>query len=236
MNNKPLLSMKSITKSYTVGGEKIVALKPIDLEVYEGDYISIVGPSGSGKSTLLSILGLIDLASSGDYFIKKTNTVDLGTDQLSTLRNLHFGFIFQSFHLIDDLNVYENVALPLRYREERLTESQINERVTSVLAKVQMEHRIHFKPNQLSGGQQQRIAIARALAGNPSILLVDEPTGNLDTNNGNAIMSILDELNQNGTTICMVTHDKRYSDHARTKYHLLDGGIEKETRKPAESM
>lgn len=228
MNNEPLLRLKQVSKSYEVGAEKIIALQPINLEIYEKEYISISGPSGSGKSTLLSIIGLIDTPSKGDYTIKNKNVVDLGPDQLSTLRNLHFGFIFQSFHLIDELSVYENVALPLRYRSEALSETEIREQVQSVLAKVKMDHRTQFNPNHLSGGQQQRIAIARALAGKPSILLIDEPTGNLDTKNGDAIMNIFDELNGAGTTICMVTHDARHSDRAKTKYHLLDGGIEQE--------
>lgn len=225
MNKTPLLKLQQVTRHYKVGGEKITALQPIDLIVNEREYISISGPSGCGKSTLLSILGLLDLPTGGHYFIKNNDVTGLDVDQLAALRNLHFGFIFQSFHLIDELTVAENVALPLRYRSQEMSNSEVNRAVTAALEKVQMDHRAAFKPNQLSGGQQQRIAIARALAGNPSVLLVDEPTGNLDSKNGDAVMDILDDLNTSGTTICMVTHDPRYAERASLRYHLLDGGL-----------
>ncbi len=224
MNNSHLLKLQKINREYQIGTEKVVALQTIDLTVQQGQYLSISGPSGCGKSTLLSILGLLDTPSGGQYFIKDTNVTGLDVDQLATLRNLHFGFIFQSFHLIDELSVAENVALPLRYRAN-ISDAQITDSVRNALEKVQMDHRAAFKPNQLSGGQQQRIAIARAFAGNPSVLLVDEPTGNLDSKNGDAVMDILDDLNASGTTICMVTHDPRYAERARLHYHLLDGGL-----------
>ncbi len=224
MNNSHLLKLQKITREYQIGTEKVIALQPIDLTVQQGQYLSISGPSGCGKSTLLSILGLLDTPSGGQYFIKDTDVTGLDVDQLAALRNLHFGFVFQSFHLIDELTVAENVALPLRYRAN-INDTQITDAVRSALEKVQMDHRAAFKPNQLSGGQQQRIAIARALAGNPSVLLVDEPTGNLDSKNGDAVMDILDDLNASGTTICMVTHDPRYAERASLRYHLLDGGL-----------
>ncbi len=228
MKNDPFLKLEGIAKYYQVGDQRIEALYPINMALYEQDYISITGPSGSGKSTLLSIMGLIDTASEGRYQIKQNDVTKLNQDQLAELRNLHFGFIFQSFHLIDELSVYENVALPLRYRSEKLDETSILKNVEQALAKVEMDHRMKFNPNHLSGGQQQRIAIARALAGSPSVLLVDEPTGNLDSKNGDAIMDILDELNAAGTTICMVTHDARYSVRAKTQYQLFDGGIQEQ--------
>lgn len=224
MSNSYLLNLQKITREYQIGTEKVIALQPIDLTVKQGQYLSISGPSGCGKSTLLSIIGLLDIPSGGQYFIKDTDVTALDVDQLAALRNLHFGFIFQSFHLIDELTVAENVALPLRYRAN-ISDAYMTDSVRQALEKVQMDHRAAFKPNQLSGGQQQRIAIARALAGNPSVLLVDEPTGNLDSKNGDAVMHILDELNASGTTICMVTHDPRYAQRASLCYQLLDGGL-----------
>jgi len=223
--DKPIISLKNLSKVYTTSDIEIHALSGLELQINKGDYLSISGPSGCGKSTLLSILGLLDLPTQGQYFIEGIDTSTLNMDQQAELRNLHIGFVFQSFNLIDELTVFDNVALPLTYREEALTKGEIEQRVTRALEQVEMEHRKGHKPNQLSGGQQQRIAIARALAGSPSILLVDEPTGNLDSKNGDAVMDLLDKLNQQGTTICMVTHDPRYAGHARKQLHLLDGKI-----------
>ncbi len=223
--NNTIISLKNLSKIYTTSDIEIQALTNINLEINKGDYLSISGPSGCGKSTLLSILGLLDSPSTGDYLIEGVDTNALTMDQQAELRNLHIGFVFQSFNLIDELTVFDNVALPLTYREETLSKNEIDKLVTHALTQVEMEHRKDHKPNQLSGGQQQRIAIARALAGTPSILLVDEPTGNLDSKNGDAVMDLLGELNKQGTTICMVTHDPRYAGHALKRIQLLDGKI-----------
>ncbi|OUS73847.1 ABC transporter ATP-binding protein [Pseudoalteromonas sp. A601] len=225
MNTNTLISLKNIAKVYRSQNVETYALKNIDLTINEGDYICISGPSGCGKSTLLSLLGLLDSPTGGQYAIKNVDTKTLDMDQQAELRNLHIGFIFQSFNLIDELSVFDNVALPLTYREPAMSQADIQSAVKHALDEVEMGHRVQHKPNQLSGGQQQRIAIARALAGNPSILLVDEPTGNLDSKNGDAVMDLLDALNQKGTTICMVTHDLRYAGRAKTQLKLLDGEI-----------
>jgi len=222
---EPIISLKNIAKTYHSSNIEIKALSDINLDIMPGDYLSISGPSGCGKSTLLSLLGLLDSPTNGEYFIQNVDTHNLSMDQQAELRNLHIGFVFQSFNLIDELSIFDNVALPLTYREDTLTQSEIEQRVTQALAQVEMEHRKNHKPNQLSGGQQQRVAIARALAGQPSILLVDEPTGNLDSKNGDAVMDILNNLNKQGTTICMVTHDVRYAGHASKQIHLLDGKV-----------
>ncbi|OUL56169.1 ABC transporter ATP-binding protein [Pseudoalteromonas ulvae] len=225
MNTQTLISLKKIAKIYRSQNVETYALKHIDLEVNQGDYLCISGPSGCGKSTLLSLLGLLDSPSAGQYLIKGIDTANLDMDKQAELRNLHIGFIFQSFNLIDELSVFDNVALPLTYREPAMSAAEIEKAVIKALSDVEMSHRTQHKPNQLSGGQQQRIAIARALAGSPSILLVDEPTGNLDSKNGDAVMDLLDALNQKGTTICMVTHDLRYAGRATTQLKLLDGEI-----------
>lgn len=230
---EPIITLKNINKTYTTQDVETNALRNIDLQVNQGDYISISGPSGCGKSTLLSLLGLLDKPTSGEYFIQSTNTSNLSADQQAELRNIHIGFVFQAFNLIDEISVFDNVALPLSYREPVLPKAEVEERVTNALRQVEMEHRSKHKPNQLSGGQQQRVAIARALAGAPSILLVDEPTGNLDSKNGDAVMEILNKLNQSGTTICMVTHDPRYASHAKTQIRLLDGKLVSESNAQA---
>jgi len=220
-----LIELKNIQKVYSKIDMETHALRDINMAIYEGDYLSISGPSGCGKSTLLSLLGLLDTPTSGSYLIKGKEVADLTADDRAEIRNLHIGFIFQAFNLIDEISVYDNVALPLKYREPKLSKKEVDEQVMSSLEKVEMQHRCSHKPNQLSGGQQQRIAIARALVGKPSILLVDEPTGNLDSKNGDLVMALLDNLNKEGTTICMVTHDPRYADHAKIKLNLLDGII-----------
>jgi len=222
MNNS-ILSLKNLSKIYLTQDVETHALSDINLEISKGDYLCISGPSGCGKSTLLSLLGLLDSPTAGQYLIEGIDTQSLDMDKLAELRNLHIGFVFQAFNLIDELSVFDNVALPLTYREPALSYKDIENRVKNSLAQVEMEHRLDHKPNQLSGGQQQRVAIARALAGKPSILLVDEPTGNLDSKNGDAVMDLISSLNQQGTTICMVTHDPRYAGHAKTQLQLLDG-------------
>ncbi|AOT08383.1 ABC transporter ATP-binding protein [Pseudoalteromonas luteoviolacea] len=225
MANTPVIELVNVSKVYVSENVETHALTDINLSINKGEYISISGPSGCGKSTLLSLMGLLDDITDGTYKIEGVDTQSLDADTLAELRNLHIGFIFQSFNLIDELSVFDNVALPLIYREQPLSQEDINTRVTRALSQVEIEHRANHKPNQLSGGQQQRVAIARALAGEPSILLVDEPTGNLDSKNGDAVMAILESLNQQGTTICMVTHDPRYAGYAKKQIKLFDGSV-----------
>lgn len=225
MASTPVLELRNVSKVYFTENVETHALTNINLSIHKGDYVSISGPSGCGKSTLLSLMGLLDDITEGIYKIEGVDTQSLDADTLAELRNLHIGFIFQSFNLIDELSVFDNVALPLIYREQPLSYADIETRVNHALSQVEIEHRANHKPNQLSGGQQQRVAIARALAGEPSILLVDEPTGNLDSKNGDAVMAILESLNQQGTTICMVTHDPRYAGYAKRHIKLLDGAV-----------
>lgn len=222
---KVVIEMKNLTKVFSTEEIETHALRGINLSINEGDYISISGPSGCGKSTLLSLLGLLDSPTTGSYFINDQDVSHLSINHRAEIRNQHIGFVFQAFNLIDELTVFDNVALPLRYREPILAEFEIKLRVMNSLEKVNMSHRSGHKPNQLSGGQQQRIAIARALVGKPTILLVDEPTGNLDSKNGDDVMAMLANLNASGVTLCMVTHDLRYADMATRKLHLLDGVI-----------
>ena len=219
------IKMTGISKVFETEDIETHALKSIDLEIKAGEYVSISGPSGCGKSTLLALLGLLDMPSGGEYYIEGVNVTDLSLDQAAEIRNTKIGFIFQSFNLIDELSVFDNVALPLRYQNKPPSDSELKQRVQACLALVDMTHRMTHKPNQLSGGQQQRVAIARALVANPAILLVDEPTGNLDSKSGDLVMDVLEKLNQQGTTICMVTHDPRYADMAKKQLRLLDGAI-----------
>ena len=221
----PTILMLGITKIFATDEMETHALRGIDLQISSGDFVSICGPSGCGKSTLLSLLGLLDMPSGGSYQIEGKEVSGLSLSEAAFIRNEKIGFIFQSFNLIDELTVFDNVALPLRYRRQSVAKSEIEDRVMACLKTVDMTHRAGHRPNQLSGGQQQRIAIARALVGNPALLLVDEPTGNLDSRNGDAVMDMLCELNNKGTTLCMVTHDPRYADMASRKLHLLDGRI-----------
>lgn len=223
MKTNAKICLKNIKKVFVTDEMETHALRGVDLEIFEGDYLSITGPSGCGKSTLLTLLGLLDSPTSGEYFIEGENVSGFDADARAEIRNKHIGFIFQAFNLIDELSVYDNVALPLRYHSDVISEQETKQRVMACLDKVEMSHRTGHKPNQLSGGQQQRIAIARALVVNPTVLLVDEPTGNLDSKNGDAVMKMLAELNKNGTTICMVTHDPRYADMAKKQLYLADG-------------
>ncbi len=202
------------------------ALSGIHLDIQKGEYVAISGPSGCGKSTLLSILGLLDSPTGGTYVLNTRPVQNLDLSERARIRNREIGFIFQSFNLIGDLTVYENVELPLTYRGMPAAERKT--RVTEALEKVGMGHRAKHLPSQLSGGQQQRVAVARAVAGSPSILLADEPTGNLDSKNGEAVMELLRELHRGGATICMVTHDPRYAQHADRIVHLFDGLIVEE--------
>jgi len=223
MSNPITFQMHGITKVFATQEMETHALRGINFDIHEQDYVSISGPSGCGKSSLLSILGLLDTPTSGRYLIQGVDVSQLSINRRAEIRNQHIGFVFQAFNLIDELSVYANIALPLRYREPALAESDIKQQVFESLEKVEMSHRAQHRPNQLSGGQQQRIAIARALVGSPSILLVDEPTGNLDSRNGDMVMVMLEKLNNEGVTICMVTHDSRYADMAKRKLHLIDG-------------
>ncbi|MDO6428528.1 ABC transporter ATP-binding protein [Thalassotalea sp. 1_MG-2023] len=220
-----ILKLEQITKVFETEELETHALSGISLTIHQGEYVSISGPSGCGKSTLLSIMGLLDFATEGQYFIEGQDATSLTLNQAATVRNEKIGFIFQSFNLIDELSVFDNVALPLRYHSQKFNGKEIEKRVVTRLEQVGLSHRISHKPNQLSGGQQQRVAIARALIANPSILLVDEPTGNLDSKAGDQVMDLLEELNNQGTTICMVTHDPRYADMAKIKIQLLDGKV-----------
>jgi len=223
--SKIKIKMKNISKFFETENMETHALKDINLTISAGDYVSISGPSGCGKSTLLSLIGLLDMPSDGEYMIEGIDAAKLTLDEAAKIRNSKIGFVFQSFNLIDELTVFDNVALPLRYSKAKPSTTEIEQRVTDCLEMVSMTHRSQHKPNQLSGGQQQRIAIARALVTEPAILLVDEATGNLDSNSGDQIMDLLDQLNQNGTTICMVTHEPHYADRAATQLKLLDGLI-----------
>jgi putative ABC transport system ATP-binding protein len=226
-NAPTLLSLNSVTKVFTTDEVETHALAGIELNVRKGEYISISGPSGCGKSTLLAILGLLDTPSDGSYVLNETRVDQMKLSQRARVRNREIGFIFQAFNLIGDLTVYENVELPLTYRNMPATERK--KLVKDALERVGMSHRIKHYPSQLSGGQQQRVAVARALAGRPSILLADEPTGNLDSVNGEAVMALLSELHQEGATICMVTHDPRYARCADRTITLFDGRIIEET-------
>ena len=225
---EPLLRLEGVTKVFTTDEVETHALAGIHLEINRGDYISISGPSGCGKSTLLAILGLLDTPSDGSYSLNQTSVASLKMRDRARIRNREIGFIFQAFNLIGDLTVYENVELPLTYRNMPAKERK--GLAMEALERVGMSHRMKHYPSQLSGGQQQRVAVARALAGKPSILLADEPTGNLDSANGEAVMDLLRDLHQSGATICMVTHDPRYARIADRAIHLFDGRIVEETQ------
>jgi putative ABC transport system ATP-binding protein len=218
--------MDSVTKVFYTDEVETHALSGIHLEIGQGDYVSIAGPSGCGKSTLLSILGLLDSPTEGSYQLNGKPVQGLSLSERARIRNREIGFIFQSFNLIGDLTVYENVELPLTYRG--MSSAERKQRVNAALEKVGMAHRAKHLPSQLSGGQQQRVAVARAVVGDPLILLADEPTGNLDSTNGEAVMDLLRELHRGGATICMVTHDPRFARHADRSIHLFDGRVVEE--------
>jgi putative ABC transport system ATP-binding protein len=227
----PLIHLEGVTKVFVTDEVETHALAGIHMDIERGEYVSISGPSGCGKSTLLAILGLLDTPSSGTYILNNKPVQSLKLSERARIRHREIGFIFQAFNLIGDLNVYENVELPLTYRG--MSSGERKKKVLEALERVGMSHRIKHYPSQLSGGQQQRVAVARALAGDPSILLADEPTGNLDSQNGEQVMDLLRELHRGGATICMVTHDPRYARYADRSVHLFDGRIVEETAEVA---
>jgi putative ABC transport system ATP-binding protein len=219
----PVIRLEGVTKVFFTDEVETHALSGVHLDIKNGEFVSIAGPSGCGKSTLLSILGLLDSPSNGTYLLNGKPAQNLNLAERARIRNREIGFIFQSFNLIGDLSVFENVELPLTYRGMGAAERK--KRVQEALEKVGMAHRMRHFPSQLSGGQQQRVAVARAIVGQPLILLADEPTGNLDSVNGEAVMNLLQELHRNGATICMVTHDPRFARHADRTIRLFDGRV-----------
>ena len=219
----PVVTLEKLTKKFVTDEIETHALSDVTLEINRGDYVSIAGPSGCGKSTLLSIIGLLDTPTHGSYALNGRPVADLSVTERARIRNREIGFIFQSFNLIGDLSVFENVELPLTYRG--MTPAVRKERVARALDDVGMSHRAKHLPSQLSGGQQQRVAVARAIAGEPSLLLADEPTGNLDSKSGESVMELLRRIHGNGATICIVTHDPRYARHAQRSINLFDGRI-----------
>ena len=231
--SEPLIALAGIKKVFYTDEVETHALSEIHLEIRRGEYLAIAGPSGCGKTTLLSILGLLDSPTDGSYTLEGQPVAALSAADRARVRNRQIGFIFQAFNLIGDLTVYENVELPLTYRGMPAEERR--RRVQAALERVGMSHRMKHFPAQLSGGQQQRVAVARAVAGDPAILLADEPTGNLDSTNGEAVMELLRELPQSGATICMVTHDARYARHAERSVHLFDGKVVEERQLSAVS-
>lgn len=220
---EPLIKLESVTKTFFTDEVETHALSGINLTIQRGEYVAISGPSGCGKSTLLSILGLLDTPTAGTYTLNGHPVADLNFSQRSRIRNREVGFIFQSFNLIGDLTVFENVELPLTYRGIAAAERRT--RVAEALDRVGMGHRARHLPGQLSGGQQQRVAVARALGGQPAILLADEPTGNLDSRNGDEVMGLLSDLHRSGATLCLVTHEKRFARKADRTVHLFDGFV-----------
>ena len=228
--SETLIVLDGVNKVFFTDEVETHALDNVNIEINRGEYVSIAGPSGCGKSTLLSILGLLDTPTGGQYTLNGRQATVLSLSERARVRNREVGFIFQSFNLIGDLDVYENVELPLTYRG--MPSAERKQRVMTALERVGMGHRAKHLPSQLSGGQQQRVAVARAVCGEPSILLADEPTGNLDSKNGEAVMDLLGELHKSGATICMVTHDTRYASHAARTIHLFDGRIVEESVQP----
>lgn len=218
-----VIRLENVSKVFLTEDVETHALSEINFTIDTGEYVSFSGPSGCGKSTLLNLLGLLDTPTEGQYFLNNRQVARLTPNQRADIRNQEIGFIFQAFNLVGDLSVYENVELPLTYRD--MPKQERKEKVMSCLEKVGMAHRVNHYPTQLSGGQQQRVAVARALVGDPKILLADEPTGNLDTKNGASVMGLLRDLHEDGATICMVTHDHRYTEHASRVINLLDGQL-----------
>ena len=232
-NGQPLIRLENVSKVFVTDEVETHALSAVHFDVKKGEYLSIAGPSGCGKSTLLAILGLLDTPSDGTYYLNGKSVTGLKLSERARIRNREIGFIFQAFNLIGDLTVYENVELPLTYRG--MPSAERKRRVQEALERVGMSHRMKHYPSQLSGGQQQRVAVARALSGDPLILLADEPTGNLDSANGEAVMNLLRELHSAGSTICMVTHDPRYAEFADRTIRLFDGRVVEESMEQAKT-
>lgn len=226
-----MITLEGISKSYDLGSVQVDALKSINLQIDRGEFITIMGPSGSGKSTLLHILGILDSPGGGSYLLEEHDLVTLSDRELSRIRNQHFGFVFQSFNLFNEFNAMENVMFPLMYAGVRGTERR--ERAESLLVQLGLEHRLFHYPNMLSGGEQQRVAIARALANDPTLILADEPTGNLPSDKGEEILRILDRLNADGVTVVMVTHDDLLGQRGSRCVRLRDGLVESDTRRAA---
>jgi putative ABC transport system ATP-binding protein len=221
----PLIVLRELRRVYTTETLETHALGGIDLSISRGEYVTIEGPSGCGKSTLLTVLGLLDEPTSGEYALAGVPVADIDAEERARLRNREIGFVFQSFNLIPEMSVAENVGLPLTYRDG-VGKDEYREAVTKALERVSMAHRAEHRPNQLSGGQQQRVAVARALVGNPSLILADEPTGNLDHANGDQLMELLDELHAEGATLITVTHNPVYAERATRRIHMLDGKLQ----------
>ncbi|MBL8227796.1 MAG: ABC transporter ATP-binding protein [Bryobacterales bacterium] len=230
---KPLIRLEGVSRHFTTDEVETYALAGVHLDIHEGEYVAVAGPSGCGKSTLLAIIGLLDSPTEGRYWLRGQPVVAIEPDERARLRNQEIGFVFQSFNLIGDLTVFANVELPLIYR--RVPRSERAGRVEEALRRVGIAHRMNHYPHQLSGGQQQRVAIARAICGSPAIVLADEPTGNLDSRNGEAVMQMLEELHAAGSTICIVTHDQRYAAAAQRTIHLFDGCVVAETQNSAQA-
>lgn len=226
-----MITLEGIAKTYDLGSSTVAALRGIDLTIDRGEFLTVMGPSGSGKSTLLHILGILDSADEGRYLLEDHDLTTLSDAELSRIRNEHFGFVFQSFNLFNEFTALENVMFPLMYAGVR--GSQRRDRARALLVEVGLEHRLGHYPNMLSGGEQQRVAIARALANNPSLILADEPTGNLPSDKGEEILQILEGLNRDGVTIVMVTHDDRLGTRGSRCVRLRDGVVESDTRRAA---
>jgi putative ABC transport system ATP-binding protein len=225
-SDKPVLEMQNLCKNYQLGTVEVQALRNIDLIINEGDYVAIMGPSGSGKSTLLNMIGCLDHPSSGQYFLGGQDVSKLEDDELSLIRGARIGFVFQSFNLISQLNIIENIEIPMYY--QGISENESEQRARKLAEMVGLGERLKHRPSELSGGQQQRVAIARSLANDPFIILADEPTGNLDSESGADILKILDDLHTQGKTLITVTHDDNIATHAKRVIRLFDGSIEKE--------
>lgn len=235
MNGDNLIQFEKVTKIYQAGDVETFAIHEVDLQIKRGEYVVISGPSGGGKSSILSVMGLLDKCTSGRYLFKGRDVTGMSRSELARIRNTEMGFVFQSFNLIDTISVYDNVALPLRYRDD-ISASEKDQRVKDALLNVGMDHRLKHLPGQLSGGQQQRVAVARAFVGRPSIILADEPTGNLDSKSAEIVMDLLQKQFQSGVTICMVTHDPRYTADATRAIHVFDGSIQSEESRTPQSV
>lgn len=225
MNSHPLVSVENLSKSYQLEHGIVHALRQIDLKIYSGQSVAIMGPSGSGKSTLLHLLGCLDSPTTGRYLLKNQDVSCLSDSELSLLRASQIGFVFQSFNLIPQLNVFENVEVPFLYQSIPLSEKEIRQRILQAIERVKLQHRLYHLPSQLSGGEIQRVAIARALAIHPLLILADEPTGNLDTETGLTILQLFQELNDQGTTLVIVTHDEQVGAHCQCMIHMRDGQL-----------